>query len=92
MSQEKVEKYKQEKAHRKEIILKERRKKKATKFAVRLAVVLVCAGICGAVGLTFYNEYQADLAARPDYTRDEMVVSDLTGILDEDSETETATE
>lgn len=91
MSQEKVERYKQEKAHRKENVEKERRKKKAGRILTWVIILAVCGGIGGAIGVTFYNDYQAKLAARPNYAREEMVVSDLTGILQE-TEAETAVE
>lgn len=91
MSQEKVERYKQEKAHRKENVEKERRKKKAGRILTWVIILTVCGGIGGAIGVTFYNDYQAKLAARPNYAREEMVVSDLTGILQE-TEAETAAE
>lgn len=91
MSQEKVERYKQEKAHRKENVEKERRKKKAGRILTWVIILAVCGGIGGAIGVTFYNDYQAKLAARPNYAREEMVVSDLTGILQE-TEAETAAE
>lgn len=91
MSQEKVERYKQEKAHRKENVEKERRKKKAGKFLTWAVILAVCGGIGGAIGVTFYNDYQAKLAARPNYAREEMVVSDLTGVLAE-TEAETVAE
>lgn len=87
MSQEKVEKYKQEKAHRKENVEKERRKKKAGKMITWVVILAVCGGIGGAIGVTFYNDYQAKLAARPNYARESMVVSDLTGILETEAET-----
>ena len=70
---------------------KERRKKKAGKFLTWAVILAVCGGIGGAIGVTFYNDYQAKLAARPNYARENMVVSDLTGILQE-SEAETAAE
>lgn len=91
MSQEKVERYKQEKAHRKENVEKERRKKKAGRILTWVIILAVCGGIGGAIGVTFYNDYQAKLAARPNYAREEMVVSDLTGVLQE-TEAETAAE
>ncbi len=87
MSQEKVERYKQEKAHRKENVEKERRKKKAGRILTWVVILAVCGGIGGAIGVTFYNDYQARLAARPDYARENMVVSDLTGILETEAET-----
>lgn len=87
MSQEKVERYKQEKAHRKENVEKEKRKKKAGKILTWVVILAVCGGIGGAIGVTFYNDYQAKLAARPNYERESMVVSDLTGILETEAET-----
>ncbi len=91
MSQEKVERYKQEKAHRKENVEKEKRKKKAGRMITWAVILVVCGGIGAAIGVTFYNDYQAKLAARPNYAREEMVVSDLTGVLAE-TEAETVAE
>ena len=48
---EKVERYKQEKAHRKENVEKERRKKKAGKFLTWAVILAVCGGIGGAIGV-----------------------------------------
>ena len=94
MSQEKVEKYKQEKVHRKENVEKAKRKKKREKLIAWIVAIVLCAGIGAAVGVTLYNEYQAQLAARPNYERDEMILSDLTGVLEESEEAaeETAAE
>ena len=47
MSQEKVERYKQEKAHRKENVEKERRKKKAGKFLTWAVILAVCGVFAG---------------------------------------------
>jgi len=57
MSQEKVNRYKEEKANRKEMIAKEKRKKNLVRLGVG-AVALVLAGWLG------YSVY--DMATRPD--------------------------
>jgi hypothetical protein len=86
MSVEKVEKYKEEKARRKEILAKEKKKKMLTKIALWVLLVAVVGGIGTGVGVTVYNQYQKYLASLPDYTRTEMVLPDLAGILTEETE------
>lgn len=86
MSQEKVERYKEQKANRKEILEKERKNKKRTKTIVILSLVLIIGAVGTAIGFTIYNEYQSYLAALPDYSRTVMVLDDWSGMLDEETE------
>ena len=55
MSQEKVERYKKEKANRKQTM----KKQKAKTFAMRTAGVLVCAALLGWIGYSGYSKWEA---------------------------------
>ena len=93
MSQEKVDKYKEYKKNRREILAKEKKKKKMEKIAGWAILVVLVAALGTAVGVTIYNQHQANLAALPNYTVTEKVVADMAGILDETEEAgETETE
>lgn len=87
MSKEKVDAYKAQKANRKENIAKAKAKQKRDKWIGTALAVVIVAGLAFALGLTGWNEYQSYQNSRPDYAREEMVVSDLTGILDTVEET-----
>ena len=81
MSQEKVNKYKEEKANRKETIAKQKRQKARNK-AIAIAVAAVLAvGTVGAIGLTIRNEYNAYINSLPSYSSTSYVVSDDAGVL-----------
>ena len=72
MSQEKVNRYKQEKANRKEILAKEKKKQAVTKaVAAVIALALVCW-----IGYSVY-----DMATRPDTSTIEMDASALDSYL-----------
>ena len=88
MSQKKVDKYKEQKANRKELVEKERKARKLHKtIAVAIAVVVV-GSISAAIGLTAYNEYKAYQENLPNYTDDtQMLVDDLAGVLVEEETT-----
>lgn len=86
MSQEKVDKYKEYKKNRKEILEKEKKKKKMEKIAGWAILVVIVAALGTAVGVTIYNQHQADLAAQPNYTVSEKVVADMAGILEDTTE------
>lgn len=88
MSKEKVERYKQEKANRKENLEKEKKKKFWTKVGCWVALVAVIASIGTAIGVSAHNSYKNYLAALPDYDRDYLVLSDLVGINETETETE----
>ena len=89
MSQEKVDKYKKYKAHRKQILAREKKKKMAARIIGWTVFVAVVLGIGGGIGWNAWRSYQEELASRPDYTASGMMDSDLVGVLDE---TETAAE
>lgn len=84
MSREKVEKYKEYKANRKEILAKEKKRQKLVKMAYILVAVVFIGGIAGGIGLTAYNSYKAKLAARPNYNREELIISDLASVRTEE--------
>lgn len=88
MSQEKVEKYKEYKKNRKEILAKEKRKKQIDRI-IGWAVGIVLLGCIGAgIGVTVYNSHEKSLAARPTYETDQKMITDLTGILSTEADTE----
>ena len=71
MSQAKVDRYKYEKAHRKEIMKKEKRKKILT----RTAALVVCAAIVCWVGYSMHRAYQ-DKQPRKSYEADYKAMTD----------------
>ncbi len=77
MSQAKVEKYKELKKNRKEILEKEKKRKKQSKFVSRLVGFLIVAGLATAIGITIQNEYASWKAAQPVYTRDEFILGQM---------------
>ena len=91
MSQEKVNKYKEQKANRKELLAKEKRNKKLGKAAWIIVFVLIIAGIGTAIGIEINNWYKNTyLPSKPNYNAESLVISDVAGILE--SETESASE
>lgn len=90
MSQSKVDKYKEQKANRKEIYAKEQRKKKLTKAAWIGVFVLLLAGIIAALSLEIHSWYvNKYLPSKPDYTAESLVISDLAGVLEDETEEHT---
>lgn len=85
MSQEKVERYKQEKANRKQTLKREKIKKRILSFAG----TVVCIAIVGWIGYSGYGYYQAQKAANP--TQTEIDLSAVDDYLSNLSDT-TATE
>ena len=81
MSQQKVDKYKEQKARRKEIVEKERRDRTMRKAIAALILILVIAGIGAGIGITIRNQYIKAQNAKPDYTASSLVVQDMAGIL-----------
>ena len=87
MSQEKVNKYKEQKANRKELIAQEKRKKARAKAVTIAVAVLVLVGALSAVGLTILNEYKAYIDSLPSYSTTSFMVPDEAGMLNtEDAE------
>lgn len=85
MSQEKVEKYKEYKKNKKQILAREKKKHKLEKAVLTLSAVIIIAAICGGLGLSAYNGYKARLAARPNYDREQLVINDMSSILTEET-------
>ncbi|KIR03145.1 hypothetical protein P261_01960 [Lachnospiraceae bacterium TWA4] len=86
MSQQKVDRYKQEKANRRENLKKQKKKKLWTKIGLYgLAAVLTC-GIVGGIGLTINNQYKAYIASQPDYSSTSKVIPDYANILADETE------
>ena len=88
MSQLKVDKYKEYKKNKKEILAKQKRKKKIEKIATWTITIGILGGLAVAVGVTIYNEYQQKLASLPDYTSSSYMLSDLTGVLSMEEDTD----
>ncbi len=86
MSKEKVDAYKERKANRKEELEKEKKRKKRNRNIALAVVIVFCLGLVGALGLTGWNIYQDYLNSRPDYAREELILTDYAGMLDEDTE------
>lgn len=88
MSQEKVNKYKEQKANRKELLAKEKRNKKLGKAAWIIVFVLIIAGIGTAIGIEIHRWYENTyLPSQPDYSAESLVISDVAGVLEEETET-----
>lgn len=81
MSQEKVNKYKEEKANRKELIAKQKRQKARNKLIAIVVAVVLSVGAVGAIGLTIRNEYKAYIDSLPTYSSTSFIVSDDAGVL-----------
>ena len=86
MSKEKVERYKQEKANRKEILAREKKRKFWGKVAAWAALAVVIIGIGAAIGFSAHNSYKKYLASLPDYNRTSLVISDFSGITETEAE------
>ena len=85
MSQQKVDKYKEQKAKRKELVEKERKQKKLMRLVTILIAVVVLAGIGTGIGITVRNQYIKAQNAKPDYSSSSLVVQDMAGILTEET-------
>lgn len=89
MSQEKVNKYKEYKKNRKEIIAQEKKKKKVQRAMGYSVVGIFCAGIVGALGVTAWNEYNAYLESRPNYAQESYILGDMNKLFEEETEEST---
>jgi hypothetical protein len=87
MSVEKVNKYKEEKANRKEILEKQKKQAKLIKSGVIAGGILAAVLLVGAIGVTIRNERKAYLASLPDYNTTSMLVGDMAGVLTEETQT-----
>lgn len=91
MSVEKVNKYKEDKKNRKAILEKERKKKRLYRIGGWAAGIVIVAALVVMLGMTAKNAYADYQASKPDYSSNSLVISDMTGILDE-TESEPAEE
>lgn len=92
MSVEKVNKYKEEKANRKEILAKQKKAEKRNKTIAAVAAAVVVLAIVGAIGVTIRNQYVVYQNTRPNYDATAMLVTDMTGILSDAAEDESGEE
>ena len=83
MSQEKVDKYKEQKARRKELVEKERKKRRLGRLAAILILVVVIAGVGTGIGFTIRNQYLKIQAAKPDNSNTSLVIQDMAGLLND---------
>ncbi len=65
---------------------RERQKEKRELFFWKLGGIVFAVAVVVAIGITGVNQFRAYLASRPDYSRTEMVVTDMAGVLQEESE------
>lgn len=93
MSKEKVDRYREDKLKRKELLQKEKQKKKQQKVLRVFITSLVCVLLIGAIVLTGINMVKKKQASAPDYNRDSLIISDMSGVLEEaEAEAETEAE
>lgn len=92
MSQAKVDKYKDYKKNRREIIKREKRKMFLTKVLIWVVVAVVVVGISAVMGVSFYSSYQAKLASMPSYKTTSFMLSDYAGMQETDEADEAVTE
>ena len=92
MSQAKVDKYKEFKKNRKEELEKERKAKKRTEWIWKGIGIALAAALVVALAITGWNAFDNWKQARPIYTRDELIISDIAGISATEEETTEAPE
>lgn len=93
MSQAKVEEYKKYKQNRKKILKKEQRKKVLGMVIGRLVALVIVAAIVFGIGYWGVGQYKKYQDAKPVYTTDNYILSDLCGVDEEETtEAETTTE
>ena len=77
MSQAKVDKYKEYKANKKEILAKEKKKKQIDKIIGWTIGIVILAAIGVGIGVTGYNSYARWAAAQPTYKVEDKQIIDL---------------
>ena len=82
MSQAKVDKYKDYKKNKKEILAKEKRKQRSSRIITWTIIGVILIGLGTAVGVSIYNQEKARIAAMPDYTDTSLKLMDFSGIRD----------
>ena len=79
MSQEKVDRYKEEKKTRKEDVAKKKKKEKIRVVLTITVLALIVAGLLAGIGITIYNNEKAKYAEHP-YAADSYVLEDYADI------------
>lgn len=82
MSVEKVNKYKEEKKNRKQMVAKHKREQRMGSIIGGLIGLVIVAALVVMIGITAKNAYNNYQASQPNYDSDSYVVSDMTGIMD----------
>lgn len=82
MSQEKVDRYKQEKANRKVILKREKRKR----IAARIAGTVVCAAIVGWIGYSVYDSVEKKAATAQTEVNTSAVTDYLNSLTPDESD------
>jgi hypothetical protein len=88
MSQAKVDQYKNYKKNRKKILQREKNKALAAKIAAWAVGIVIIGAIAVGIGSKAVSSYQSYLASRPDYSRTAYVLSDLSGVLETETDAE----
>lgn len=83
MSQAKMDKYKEYKKNKKQILAKQKKKKLFDKILIGIVFAVVICGLVAALGVTFRNMYRDYVESQPNYQVSSYVLDDLSGILDE---------
>ena len=92
MSQQKVDKYKEYKKNRKQIIAKEKRKKTLARVTAWVILVLAVCTVAGLIIVSAYNSYQAKQAAKPNYEATSFELVDFAGITETQAAEQTSEE
>jgi hypothetical protein len=90
MSQAKVDQYKNYKKNRKKILQREKNKALAGKIAAWAVGLAVLCAILAGIGSQALSSYKSYLASKPDYSRTAYVLSDLSGVLETETDVEEA--
>lgn len=83
MSQAKMDKYKEYKKNKKQILAKQKKKKMLDKILVGTVCAVVVIGLVAALGITFRNMYRDYVESLPDYQVYSFVLDDFSGIMEE---------
>lgn len=92
MSQQKVDKYKEYKKNRKQIIAKEKRRKTLARITAWVVLVLAVCTVAGLIIVSGYNSYQAKQAAKPNYEASNFELVDFAGVTETEESEETSEE